>query len=170
MSVCKNRTELENQIKLLADISWFTPSQQDLYNNLIPFLSSFHKVINIYGLQGVGKTFFAHVLCKAKLVDFISSPDQLRPANLPLAIDNANFDRMAVRGIRNEARRFEIKQVILITRYRAEDSIPVFALELLPKDLEVFRSNLFRNLNLKIKEVSTLNLWEHLKLFGGENG
>ncbi len=169
MSICKTRVEVENQIKLLADSSWLTPSQHELYERLKPFIGSFHKVINIYGPQGVGKTFFAHVLFKGNSIDYVSSIDQLHSSNLPMVVDNADFDRMAVRGIRNEARKYDVKQIIIVTRYRAEDSIPALGLELNQKDLDTFRANLYKNLDIKLKEISDLNLWEHLKLLGGGN-
>jgi len=162
-----SRTEVENQIKALSDASWLFPSQSAVYQELLPFLGGFHRVVNLYGLQGVGKTFLAHILCKESHVEYVASPDLLRPADRPLVIDNAPFERTAVRGMRNQMRKFDLQQVILITRYRVEDSVPAFALSLTPDDVRCFRANLFRYLDLHLVECSALNLWEHLKLIGG---
>jgi hypothetical protein len=165
-----SRTEAENRIKILADRSWLMPSQSTVYQEVIPFLGEFHRVINLYGLQGVGKTFLTHILCKEGLVDYVPSPDLMRSAEHPLVVDNAPFERTAVRGMRNQARRYDLSQVVLVTRYRAEDSIPAFSLEITPDDIRVFRANLFRHLELRLPDCSALNLWEHLKLIGGAYG
>jgi len=165
-----SRTEVENQIKVLADASWFFPSQAAVYQELLPFLGGLDRVINLYGLQGVGKTFLAHVLCKEHRVEYVASPELIHPASRPLVIDNAPFERTAVRGMRNQMRKFDLQQVILVTRYRVEDSVPSFALNLTSDDVRCFRANLFRHLDLHLPECSALNLWEHLKLIGGLNG
>ena len=166
----KSRTEVENQIKALSDASWLFPSQAAVCQELLPFLGGLHRVVNLYGLQGVGKTFLAHILCKENRVEYITSPDRLRPAARPLVVDNAPFERTAVRGMRNQVRRFDLQQVVLITRYRVEDNIPAFGLSLTQDDVRCFRANLFRHLDLRLPECLALNLWEHLKLIGGING
>jgi len=165
-----SRTEVENRIKALSDVSWLFPSQAGVYGALLPFLGGLHRIVNLYGLQGVGKTFLAHILYKENRVDYVPSPDLIHPADRPLVIDNAPFERTAVRGMRNQMRRFDLQQVILITRYRVEDSVPAFALSLTPDDVRCFRANLFRYLDLRLPECSALNLWEHLKLIGGTHG
>ncbi|MBN1891044.1 MAG: hypothetical protein JW850_23815 [Thermoflexales bacterium] len=165
-----SRTEVENQIKAQSDASWFFPSQVVAYQELLPFLGGLHRVVNLYGAQGVGKTFLAHTLCKENRIDYVSSPDLIRSASHPLAIDNAPFDRTAVRGMRNQARKFDLRQVILITRYRVEDTIPSFALSLTPEDIRCFRATLFRSLDLRLPDCAALNLWEHLKLIGDVYG
>lgn len=166
----ESRTEVENQIKILSDLSWLLPSQAILYQELLPFLGGLHRVVNIYGLQGVGKTFVGHILCKESRVEYVASPDLIRIAEHPLVIDNAPFERTAVRGMRNNMRRFDLQQVLLITRYRVEDSVPAFSLNITPDDVRCFRANLFRYLDLRLPDCSTLNLWEHLKLIGGTYG
>jgi hypothetical protein len=165
-----SRTEVENQIKALSNASWFFPSQAAVYQELLPFLGGLHRVVNLYGLQGTGKTFLAHILCKDNCVDYVSSPGLIRPSDRPLVIDNAPFERTAVRGMRNQMRRCDLQQIILVTRYRVEDSVPVFALSLTPDDVRCFRANLFRYLDLRLPECLALNLWEHLKLIGGTYG
>lgn len=165
-----SRIEAENQIKVLADVSWLSPSQVCAFQELMPFLGGVHRIVNLYGLQGVGKTFLAHILCKEKHVEYTAGPELLRAAELPLIVDNAPFERTEVRGMRNLMRQFDLRQVVLVTRYRVEDSIPAFPLALTPDDVRCFRSNLFRHLDLRLPENSALNLWEHLKLIGGING
>ena len=79
-----SRTEVENRIKALSDVSWLFPSQAAVYEALLPFLGGLHRIVNLYDLQGVGKTFLAHILCKENRVEYISSPDLIHPADLPL--------------------------------------------------------------------------------------
>lgn len=165
-----SRIQIENQIKSLSDASWFFPSQTAIYREIIPFLGELHRVINLYGSQGVGKTFLAHVLCKENRTDYVPSSELLRTATKPLIIDNAPFDRTFVRGIRNQMRRFNLPQVILITRYRVEDTVPAFALNLTSDDVLLFRANLFRHFDLRLPDCTVPNLWEHLKLIGGIDG
>ena len=166
----RSRIEIENQIKSLSDASWLFPSQAALHQELLPFLGGLHRIVNVYGLQGVGKTFLAHIMSKEGQVDYIPSPDLLCTASRTLIIDNVPFDRTFVRGMRNQMRRFDLQQVILITRYRVEDSVPAFTLGLSEEDVRCFRANLFRHLDLRLPDCSTLNLWEHLKLIGGIHG
>jgi hypothetical protein len=166
----KSRTEVENQIKELSDNSWLSPSQTEIHQKILPFLGGDHRVMNIYGLQGVGKTFLAHILYKEHRIDYVTSPELLLATNKPLMVDNSPFERTTVRGMRNQMRKFDLRQVILITRYRVEDTLPTFNLLLTPDDIRCFRANLFRYLDVRLPEFSTLNLWEHLKLIGGNHG
>jgi len=164
------RTEVENEIKALSDVTWFLPSQAVVYQELLPFLGGLHRIVNLYGTQGTGKTFLTHVLCKEARVDYVPSPDLIQSASHPLVIDNAPFTRTAARGMRNQMRRFNLQQVILVTRYRVEDDVPAFALNLTTEDVRCFRAILFRHLDLRLPECEVLNLWEHLKLIGGLHG
>lgn len=165
-----SRTEAENQIKRLSDAAWLFPSQTAVYQEMLPFLGSIHRIINLYGAQGTGKTFLAHVLCKEGQVEYVPSPELIQLASHPLVIDNAPFERTAARSMRNQMRRHNLQQVILITRYRVEDDVPAFALKLTTEDVDCFRANLFRYLDLRLPECAALNLWEHLKLIGGLHG
>jgi hypothetical protein len=164
-----SRTEIENGIKSHSDESWLTPSQNELYKGVRSFVGGIDRVINIYGPQGCGKTFIAHIMVKLNIAAYITSLDQICLSSLPLLIDNAPFERSAVRGVRNQMRKFELHQVILISRYRAEDSIPTFYLSLNPDDIKFFRATLFRKFDLRLPDNTSLNLWDHLKLIGGTN-
>jgi hypothetical protein len=165
-----SRTDVENQVKVRSDASWFFPSQVAAYRELLPFLGGLDRVVNLYGLQGVGKTFLAHILCKEHRVEYVASPELICSADRPLVIDNAPFERTSVRSMRNQMRKCDLRQVVLITRYRVEDTIPAFALSLTSDDTRCFRANLFRYLDLRLPDSYALNLWEHLKLIGGSDG
>ena len=164
-----SRTEIENGIKSYSDESWLTPAQNELYKNVRPFIGGIDRVINIHGPQGSGKTFIAHIMVKLRIAAYITSLEEICISNLPLIIDNAPFERSDVRGVRNVMRKFELHQVILISRYRAEDSIPTFYLNLNPDDIKFFRATLFRKFDLRLADNTSINMWDHLKLIGGNN-
>jgi hypothetical protein len=150
-----SRIEIENGIKSYSDESWLTPAQNELYKSVKPFIDGIDRVMNIYGSQGCGKTFLAHMMVKLKAAAYITSLDQICISSLPLIIDNAPFERSAVRGVRNQMRKFE--------------SIPTFFLNLNLEDIKFFRATLFRKFDLRLPDNTSLNLWDHLKLIGGIN-
>lgn len=164
-----SRISIENEIKQLSDKSWLTPSQACLFDAVTPFIGGIERVLNIYGPQGGGKTLIAHILFKANLTAYVTSLDQMCKSSLPLVIDNAPFERTEVRGIRNQMRKYGLQQVILISRYRAEDAIPSFGLNLNLDDIRFFRATLFRLFDLHLPEATSLSLWDHLKLIGDTN-
>ena len=147
-----SRTVIENEIKIHSDESWLTPNQTELYKGVKPFIGGLERVINIYGPQGTGKTFIAHLLAKINLVSYVTSLDGICFSSLPLVIDNSPFERTSVREIRNQMRKYELRQVILVSRYRAEDSIPTFGLTLTLDDIKYFRASLFRRFDLHLHE------------------
>ena len=164
-----SRISIENDIKFRSDQSWLTPAQSCLFNAVTPFIGGIERVLNIYGPQGGGKTFIAHIFLKQHLAAYVTSLEQICQSSLPLIIDNAPFERTDVRGIRNQMRKFGLQQVVLISRYRAEDSIPSFGLNLEQEDIRFFRATLFRLFDLHLPEATSLNLWDHLKLIGDTN-
>jgi hypothetical protein len=161
-----SRIVVDNKIKETADVSWLTPSQKESYNELNKYVNGIHKVINLYGSEGVGKTFLAHLLIKKGIIDYVTSPESITASNLPLAIDNSPFERSYARGIRNTMRRYNLLQVIIISRYRVDDSIPVVQLNLNQKDIEHFKSNIFRCFDIKVTGKSSGNLWDFMKRIG----
>lgn len=164
-----SRISIENDIKLHSNKSWLTPSQARLFDAVSPFIGGLERVLNIYGHQGGGKTFVAHILFKVNLAAYVTSLDQMCQSDLPLIIDNAPFERTEVRGIRNQMRKHDLQQVVLISRYRAEDAIPTFGLNLDMDDIRFFRATLHRNFDLHLPESTSLSLWDHLKLIGDSN-
>lgn len=165
-----SRIELENRIKAEATRSWCFPSQAKVYAEVTPFLGGIQRVLNVYGLQGTGKTFLAHIMAKEGICDYVPSPDELVHTERTLIVDNAPFERTLARDLRSKMRKLELGQLLLITRFRIEDALPAFELPLTPEDLEVFRATLFRAFDLRLPERRALNLWEHLKLVGEPNG
>lgn len=162
-----SRVEVENQIKERADVSWLTPSQASVARDLELFLGGPHRVINLYGPHGAGKTFLAHVLCKAGRCDYLPSAQSLRRSELPLVIDNAPSDRSSGRAVRNVMRLHSLSQLLLVTVEKVDDSIPAFQLSPTRSDIDFIRANLFRHLDVRLPDCGSMNMWDHLKLIGG---
>lgn len=154
--------DILNQIKTHYALDWLTPSQRKVYDEFVAFLGPPHKVVNIYGKEGVGKTFLGWVLDKQGLAKYFPSLEDVTANHSVVIIDNAAHKRDLVRGLRNTLRDKHIHQAIIISRYRAEDSIPCFQLELTDDDVQVFKSNLFRHLDVKVPDGDFPNLWGYL--------
>lgn len=153
-----------NRIKKNFSKDWMTPSQLKAFEELQNFLSPPYRVINIFGEKGVGKTFLAWMLQKEDIGIYISSYDDLVSiSNKKLIIlDNSDNRRSFVRMIRNELYIKNIKGIILLTGYMAEDDIPCIELKLTQDDIALAKANLYRvDINVPDKDVS--NLWELIK-------
>jgi len=159
--------DILNQIKEKYTYDWLMPSQSIIYDAIEDFIGPPHKIINIYGKEGSGKTFLGWVLNKRGIGKYFSSLEALAD-NVEIAIiDNTLYDRDYVRGLRNTLWSKHVRQAIILTRYRAEDSIPTFLLELNEDDIQFFKGNLFRFLNLRSPEETIFNLWKYIHLIAG---
>jgi len=151
-----------NRIKKNFSKDWLTASQLKAFEELQNFLSPPHHVINIFGEKGVGKTFLAWVLQKEDIGIYIPSYEDLVSNKELVILDNSDNRRSFVRMIRNELYIMNIKGIILLTRYMAEDDIPCIELKLNQDDIALAKANLYRvDINLPDKDVS--NLWELIK-------
>jgi hypothetical protein len=164
--------EIQNQIKRKADINWLTDSQKKQYNNCVEFLNTYHKIINLYGKEGTGKTFIGWILYKEQIATYYSSMNQVEDKKNCIIIDNYKSDRRNIRNLRNILKFKGISHVIVITRYKAEDDIPSFCLSIESEDLNRFKHNLNIHLDLDIRGLNNNadNYWEYLKSLGGKNG
>lgn len=133
-----------NLIKEKSNESWLTGSQSKLYNLI---LNKWHSqpFINIYGNQGVGKTFLAHILAKEHSY-FYAQDTKLIPPNLPQVIlDDTKYDR----NIRITAHNFAIGRIILISnRPVPEEAMPKLKLEINDHDLFHFQACLAKYSNI----------------------
>lgn len=158
--------DILNKIKEKSNLDWLTNSQMEIFNKCRDFLVPPNRIINIFGREGTGKTFIGWILDKENVGTYISSIKEIISNQRVLIIDNCNYNRKFVRGLRNILRLKRINHAILITRHRAEDDIPAFQLELTKDDIKVFKHNLFFELNIRISEVEGKNLWDYLKNIG----
>ena len=135
--------DILNQIKEKYTYDWLMPSQSAIYDMINNFIGPPHKIINVYGKEGSGKTFLGWVLNQKGIGKYFPSLDDLTD-NVEIAIiDCTQYDRDFVRGLRNRLWSKHVRQAIILTRYRAEDSIPSFALDLNEDDIRVFLKGIY---------------------------
>lgn len=159
--------EVTNRIKEHFSAQWLTPSQLRVYEQLRMFLVPPFRVVNIFGKEGVGKTFLGWVLGKDGIGEYVPSPAELSGGFSTYIVDNCKHGRSFVRGLRNILQAKGIERVILLTRYPADDSVPRLELDLTPDDIQVFKANLFR-IDVRLPEIKGANLWDYLRSLGGE--
>jgi len=133
---------------------WLTPSQQDLWAQLLRFDGPPHRVINIYGGNGVGKTFVGWLLERERLATYGTWHQRPQPIHPRLILDNALTGYSAVRDIRPLVDQLGIQQIILLSRRRADEpAMPAFELRITQEDFEHFYANLYRHLRLTVPEA-----------------
>jgi len=144
-----------------------TNSQRVVFNELRRFFDSGHRILNVYGREGVGKTFLAWLLANQQAAEYAGCVDELPRAVARAVLDNSSSDRTFVRGMRNVMGRQSIDQLILLSRSRVEDAIPAFELVLDEDDIRCVRANLFR-MDVELPDKPVRNLWELLALVAEE--
>ena len=154
--------EVINRIKKNFSKEWLTPSQTQAFEELKTFLSPPHRVINIFGEMGAGKTFLGWVLQKEGVGTYICSHEDLIENQKSIILDNYSNRRKLVRKIRNDLEMKNIGNMIILTRYAAEDEIPCIEVGLTEDDIKVARANLYRA-DIKVTDNNIINLWELIK-------
>lgn len=136
--------QLINLIKQKCDLSWATPSQQEIISLLTSCYSS-HKVINIFGDPGSGKTFLGWLLHKNRFGSYISEPNEIGMPirNHRVIIDNAPTDRFQARSLRSHLQESNYKQFIFITALPVDDDMLKLHLHLTKDDKAKFKQNLY---------------------------
>src|SRR5579864_49671 len=138
---------LETRIRDRLDTKWLTPSQKAVWEAIQRFDGPPHRVINIYGIEGSGKTFLGWFLDRMNHSTYHVSPDVQRPLLPRLTLDDVFPDRMIARDVRPLVEKYGIQQIILLSRMRVnERAMPTFELRVTENDLESFRANLYRHL------------------------
>lgn len=155
-----------NEIKTKLNKDWLTVSQRKVFNQSKEFLDSHYILINIYGKEGTGKTFIGWVLDKEKIGKYYSAENKIEENQKSIIIDNCDYNRQFARNLRNKLRLKKIKHALLITRYRVEDDIPAFCLDITEDDIKIFKHNLFFYMNMKVTDINENNLWEYFKRLG----
>lgn len=149
---------LEARIRDRLDVKWLTPSQKTLWEAIQCFDGPPHRVINIYGIEGSGKTFLGWFLERINHSTYHMWSDVHRPLLPRLTLDDVFSDRMTARDIRPLVDKFGIQQIILLSRMRVnERAMPTFELRVTDDDLENFRANLYRYLQIILPESDYRN-------------
>jgi hypothetical protein len=146
------------RIRDRATIDWLTPSQKAVWNSLREFDGPPHRVVNIYGAEGTGKTFLGWIMEQEHYATYLHWHDTPRPQFPRLVIDDAKHDRASTRDLRPMIDDLRLKQIILLTRIRIDEpSVPAFELRVLSEDIESMKANLFRHLRITVHEGSYRN-------------
>lgn len=146
-------TSLNARIRDRVAVDWLTPSQHAVWEQLMLFDGPPHRVINVYGTKGVGKTFIGWLLERERHATYGQWNRRPTPTHPRLVLDNALTDHASVRNVRPLVDELGVQQIILISRSRAEEpAMPAFELQVTSDDLQYLIANLYRHLNITIPE------------------
>ena len=149
---------LKARIRDRLDAKWLTPSQKTVWEAIQRFDGAPHRVINIYGAEGTGKTFMGWFLERMNHSTYYIWPDMQKPLLPRLTLDDVLPDRMTTRNVRPLVDKYGIQQIILLSRTRVDEhAMPTFELHATEDDLESFRANLYRHLQITLPEEDYRN-------------
>lgn len=149
---------METRIRDRLDDKWLTPSQKAVWEAIQRFDGPPHRVINIYGTEGTGKTFLGWFLERMNYSTYSIWPDMYKPLLSRLTLDDVFPDRTTTRDLRPMVDKYGLQQIILLTRIRVNERVmPTFELRMTEDDLASFRANLYRHLQLTIPEEDYRN-------------
>lgn len=148
-----NLATLNQRIQDRLSSDWLTPSQKVVWKQLHDFDGPPHRIINIYGMRGSGKSFLGWLMQRERYATYGLWSTQPTPTHPRLVLDNAPTDRASTREIRPLTEQLNVSQIILLSRQRVdEQAMPAFPLQVTKDDMECFRANLYRYLNLIVPE------------------
>lgn len=148
----------EERIYDRLTIDWLTPSQKSVWESLQRFDGPPHRVVNIYGMEGSGKTFLGCLLERLHHSSYRVWPDLRAPLLSRLTIDDIVPDRATTRGIRPLVDKYRIQQIILLSRVRVDErAMAAFELQITDDDWAVFSANLYRYLQIVVPECEYRN-------------
>jgi len=149
---------LEARIHDRLDAKWLTPSQKTVWEAIQHFDGPPHRVINIYGAEGTGKTFMGWFLERMNHSTYRVWPDMQKPLLPRLTLDDVFPDRATTRDLRPLVDKYGLQQIIVFSRIRVDERVmPTFELRITEDDLESFRANLYRHLQIILPEEDYRN-------------
>lgn len=149
---------LNERIRDRISLEWLTPSEKAVWEHLSRFDGPPHRVVNVYGTEGVGKTFLGWLLEREQLATYSLWNARLRPVHPRIILDNARTERHEVRGVRPLVDKLGLQQIILLSRRRVdEESMPAFELRVTSNDIENFAANLYRYLGITFEDTDYPN-------------
>jgi len=153
-----NLESISARIRDRATIDWMTPSQKAVWNFVNEFDGPPHRVINIFGFEGTGKTFLGWLMEREHYASYMLWNHTPKPQFPRLVIDNARTDRASTRDMRPMVDALNLKQIILLSRTRIDEpSLPAFELRVLDGDIEAIKANLYRHLRITAPEGTFRN-------------
>ncbi len=153
-----NLEAISARIRDRADINWLTPSQKVVWNSIKEFDGPPHRVINIYGGEGIGKTFLGWIMERENYATYMVWGETPKPHFPRLVVDEAKYDRASTREIRPMIDNLNLKQIILLSRIRTDEpSVPAFELRVTEEDIASLKASLYRHLRVTTQEGAFRN-------------
>lgn len=150
--------ELLNKIKEECTSEWLTKSQLKIFNK-IAYGLEVHKLINIFGDVGLGKTFIGWIFQKSFNYVYINDIKDIPDHEYVVLDDNIRFRREDTRILRPIIIQKNIRRMVLLTRTEVQDDIPSQCLTMDHDDKKNVCSNLYKYFNFQItKDSSEFNL------------
>lgn len=147
---------LQQRIRDRLSPEWLTPSQQQVWALVHRFHGPPHRVINIYGPHGCGKSFIGWLMHREGHATYDIWTGERKPIHPRLTLDNAPSDRASARAVRPLVDTLGVRQIILLSRQRVDEpDMPAFALGVTEDDLDHFCANLYRHLHITVPAVES---------------
>lgn len=146
-----------NRIKTQCDATWLTPSQKIAVDQLRRLLQT-PTFVNLYGRNGVGKTFLAWQFADEMQFNYITHPNKLPNGKRPIIVDNCLSSRQQYRALLKEFSFRGIDKAILLSRNAIDDYVGIVPLLLTEQDLSIVEEHL-RLVGLTVKRPQVPNLW-----------
>lgn len=144
---------LDTRIRDWLDVTWLTPSQRTVWEAMQRFDGPPHRVINIYGAEGTGKTFLGWLLERLNYATYQVWPNVQKPLLARMTLDDVLPDRTTTRELRPLVDTYRLQQIILLSRVRVDErAMPTFELRITEEDIAGFRANFYRHLQITIAE------------------
>ena len=145
---------LNARIRDHLSLDWLTPSERAIWDEIHRFEGPPHRIINVYGAPGSGKTFVGWLTQREGYATYELWSRRPRPVHARLALDNAATDQAATRALRPLVDELGVRQIILLSRRRVDEpAMPAFELQVTPDDLEHVRANPYRHLDYLLPDV-----------------
>jgi hypothetical protein len=149
---------LDARIRDRLDATWLTPSQEAVWEAIQRFDGPPHRVINIYGGEGAGKTFLGWFLERISHSSYHIWPDIRKPLLSRLTLDDVVPDRTTSRDVRPLVDKYGMQQILLLSRTRVRElAMPTFELRVTEDDLRVFRANIWKHLHITLEQEDDPN-------------
>lgn len=147
---------LNARIRDHLSLDWLTPSERAIWDELHRFDGPPHRIVNVYGAPGSGKTFLGWLMHREGYATYGVWSRQPQPIHARLVLDNAATDQAATRAIRPLVDELGVRQIILLSRRRVdEEAMPKFEIQVTLDDLEHLRGDLYRYLDYVLPDVQS---------------